>query len=521
MDKVEILLQMRRFGLDEKSEPMLIDRLSMLSVQRLLADFIEQSPENVKTLALEVTTAAFLAITMDPDRIRAYLTVVPFEERMERLPQQVQALCNALRLKMDEVTDVVLQHLKRPNPHVHRILAQGTPAVREKSPTMTLHVKPFSGLPDYNELEDGSVDFRHPNLFQNVVANQHVGDYQPSVPGMPGVDVFFKVIPPPPPWSKGPSFGRGIVHDESDHSIFSTMEGYVVQDGERIWIEDTFTVHGDVNMEVGNLSFISDIEVSGDVMADFTVQAGANLTVHGSVAGSILDAKGDVKLHLGMLGHGKGHIRSGGKVTAKYLNDGVVEAQGKILLEKEALNSHLGCKGALLAPKAVVIGGRLASSQEIQVHTLGSELRIRTEVFIGEDYAELKKTESIRHRLLELEDWIDGVTESMAMDLDHWQQPVDDPDLYIESVASLVHRMDNYRERLNDYLLAAQEYELICHDGQDVGTPLCRVEKVVHAGTIFYCFGDVFRVREDIRGPVFIKGVPDPENQKLKIQIHR
>lgn len=66
-------------------------------------------------------------------------------------------------------------------------------------------------------------------------------------------------------------------------------------------IEESLLIRGDVDVSSGNIDFIGDIMVKGNVMEGFSVTSKKNVTIFGTVTNGTVTADGDITIKLGSI----------------------------------------------------------------------------------------------------------------------------------------------------------------------------------------------------------------------------
>ena len=233
----------------------------------------------------------------------------------------------------------------------------------------------------------------------------------------------------------------------------------------------------------------------------------------------MLQAEKDIKLQRGILGQGKSIVKANGVFSAKFANETNIEAKGNIEILTEVLNSDIGSLKKILGKQAVFIGGRIVSVEEMHLGTIGSELGIRTEVFLGQDFSLLRRTDEIRKTLLEMEDLADARLEGLTTHIKHWQTDHIKETKDTDKLNELLPRLEELQALLNELVLTNQEYELLNQNTPTNQKPICYVHKKIYPGTVFYCAGDVHRVREEVSGPVTVRAEERSSRGRFKIVI--
>ena len=509
-DQALLLKWFSQQGMGDKAQAILKQHLEKPNLVAHIARFQEGFHKKTKAIFLDGFPTHFIGITIDETRMHADLTVISYVEDVPRLQSQIEGIASSIGLHLDDFSQDCIQNLLRRNlwlePYIHEVFIQGTPPLMAKASDVRFYVKPFSTSPQYDENDDGSVDFHNLNLFQNVIENQHIADHIPPEPGAPGKDVFGQIIPQNSDKKINIVCGPGVAFDEEQGQYVSTRAGYVTFSNQRISVEDTYVVEKDVDMGVGNINFVSDVTVKGDVLPDFSIQAAGSILVYGTVTGATLISDKNVNLKLGLLGQGKGVVKAGGDFCAKFVNDCRLEVSGSVEILTEAMNSKIGALKNINAREAVFIGGQVVSIGKMHLGTVGSELGLHTNIFLGEDFSSLKRTEEIRKLIEERDDLVEGRMEGIQDEVKFWQNEHSKETLKTDAIEILQQKIADVKALLNDLILAHQEYELLSQNIPKDRDPVCIVQRKIFAGSTFYFSGEVLRIRETIVGPVAVKG---------------
>ena len=528
MSPKEQLLLLQWFsqqGMSDKAQSILKQHLNKPNLVEQISRFREGFHKKTKAIFLDGFPTHFIGITVDDTRMHADLTVISYVEDVPRLQSQIEGIASSIGLPLDEFSQDCIQNLLRRNlwlePCIHEVLIQGTPPIMAKASDVRFFVKTFSTNPQYDENDQGSVDFHNLNLFQNVIENQHIADHIPPEPGAPGKDAFGQIIPQNSDKKSNIVCGPGVAFDEEQGQYISTRAGFVTFENQRISVEDTYVVEKDVDMGVGNINFVSAVTVKGDVLPDFSIQAAGSILVYGTVTGATLISDKNVNLKLGLLGQGKGMARTGGNFSAKFVNDCRLEVSGSIEILTEAMNSRIGAIKNINAREAVFIGGQVVSIGKMHLGTVGSELGLPTSIFLGEDFSCLKRTEEVRRLIEEKNNLVEGRMEGLQDEVKFWQNEHSKETLKTDAIEILQQKIVDVKAMLNDLILAHQEYELLSQNIPKDRDPVCIVQRKIYSGTTFYFSGEILRIRETIVGPVIVKGEESGRPGHYRISVSK
>ncbi len=253
-------------------------------------------------------------------------------------------------------------------------------------------------------LDDGRVDFRELNLIQSTEKGQVLCSLVPPVHGTPGKTVLGTDIPAldgkPVPLPKG----RNVIVSEDGISLLANISGQISYIDGKISVFATYEVQADVDNSTGNINFIGNVSIRGNVLSGFVVEAGGNVEVLGVVEGAIIKAGGDIILRRGMQGMGKGVLTSGGDIIARYIENSNVETRNDIKAEA-IMHSNIKCgnKLELSGRKGLLVGGSCKVGKEISAKVIGSHLATVTDIEVGVDPTIRERYKAVKEEIIQLE----------------------------------------------------------------------------------------------------------------------
>jgi uncharacterized protein (DUF342 family) len=135
-----------------------------------------------------------------------------------------------------------------------------------------------------------------------------------------------------------------------------------------------YTVDGGVNLSSGNIDFLGNVVINGDVEDGFFVKAAGNIEVNGTVERAELISEGDIIVTQGITGKGAGIVKAGHSVFAKFIENATVESGDMVIVSDGIINSHVDAAHRVLCQgkRATIVGGRVRACDEINAKTLGS-----------------------------------------------------------------------------------------------------------------------------------------------------
>src|SRR5699024_1851320 len=104
-------------------------------------------------------------------------------------------------------------------------------------------------------------------------------------------------------------------------------------------VHNVYEVHEDISLKVGNIDFLGNVVIRGDVPTGFTVKATGDVKVFGIVEAATIEVGGSIYISEGMAGLKTGTLIAKEDVYIGYINQGNVEAQNNIYVDNSILHS--------------------------------------------------------------------------------------------------------------------------------------------------------------------------------------
>ncbi|HPO02416.1 MAG TPA: FapA family protein [Treponemataceae bacterium] len=224
------------------------------------------------------------------------------------------------------------------------------------------------------ESASGKVDFKELNLVQNVVEGQPLAQKILAERGKGGKTVTGKYLEAKNGKDIPMPLGKNTRLAEDDLTIVAETNGQVLILNNKINVEPILNIDGDVSLKTGNIMFLGNVYISGNVEDGFSVKASGNIEVKGTVGKSDLDAEGDIVVGQGIAGKGEGFVHAGKSIWSKFIENTKVEAGEFVIVSDGIINSQVAANRKILCQgkRAAIIGGILSAAEEIHAKSLGS-----------------------------------------------------------------------------------------------------------------------------------------------------
>lgn len=278
------------------------------------------------------------------------------------------------------------------------ILSQGVAPKHGKDAKINIAYVPIETSLSKNDI--AQIDYKEIHKIVSVKNNDVLAVYEKETEGENGIDVYGQVISARK--GKPTKFlaSKNVELDEATMTIRATVDGIPSSAHGIFKVDPSLIIESNVDLSVGNINFTGTVSINGDVLDGFKVQSGGDVFVKGVIGACEIISAGNVIVHGGIAGKGKCVIKCK-ELHAKFLHEAQVEAEDKIVIQKEIIGSSVFCNDSLIA--GVIIGGRSVARNSIEVSVLGSDQNIETKIEVGADCKILKQYEDALSRMPELE----------------------------------------------------------------------------------------------------------------------
>jgi uncharacterized protein (DUF342 family) len=258
----------------------------------------------------------------------------------------------------------------------------------------------------------GSISQRYLGYVQNVVEGQVLAEII-DLEEFPGIRSDPRFLYPQRHLPVGPNCG---IHPENPDKIIATSNGYVFYNNGLISVKRLLNVRGHVGFHTGNIFFVGDLAVHGDVQTGFAVQA-ANVLVKGHIESSKVKGAHDVVCLAGVKGDNTSRItdepdktpdaddiqvpstliEAGGNIRLPFCEHVQLRARGNIIIDGSCLHSTVYVGGNLVI-KGRLQGGAVYANGLVYIGgQFGSDYTVPTKIMMGYapfDFLTLQKLES-------------------------------------------------------------------------------------------------------------------------------
>ncbi|MFW6030234.1 MAG: DUF342 domain-containing protein, partial [Halanaerobiales bacterium] len=288
----------------------------------------------------ELDREAELRAELSNDKLKAYLSYSPC---LGGKKIEVKDIINFLNeegisfgIKEDKLKEIIKNRQK-----VEKVLiAEGIDPVPGKDARLVFHFeknKESIGT----KRDDGSMDYFNLGLITNVEPGDVLVNKEDPVTGEPGTGVDGETIEPSKP--KDVKLPKGKNTElKDDYTLIAKDAGQVViNDRGKVEVLPIYEIRGDVDLSTGNIDFVGNVKINGNVTEGFKVRADGNVEVRGNVSIADIDAGGNVIIHHGFVGKNKSVIRAKGDVKVKFVENAKIITDKNIYVTDAVMHSKL------------------------------------------------------------------------------------------------------------------------------------------------------------------------------------
>lgn len=365
--------------------------------------------ENI-VLPDEYPGKGWLQIQTHPDKMSAEVTEFDVELYTDNLAildetwLKREIKRHGIAISNPELLGRALIQLRGKKPLKGLKIAQGVEGICAANPCL----QPVPPKAVENKPGEGDASLRQTKAIPFYRKGDVVAQITYKTPERAGLDIFGSLLPPPPPPPFKAELGEGI--QQSGDSAFEALrDGILKVETNKLDIIQTYIHQGNVSIASGNLEFDGGIIVTGDIESGCTVMALGDLEVHGSIRAANVRCYGSLKVNGGINTGMKAAIRSGGGVTADYIENSVIYCKEDIRVRRAILSSNVFCGGSIILSNsdAQLAGGEIFVQKQISTASIGFLKGAATRVHMGMNWREAIREHILISRAANLEAYVE------------------------------------------------------------------------------------------------------------------
>ena len=232
--------------------------------------------------------------------------------------------------------------------------------------------------------EDGSVDYYNSLSLAMVNVGDFLVEYFPAKEGTPGYNIYNEELPARKGKEQPRLKGSGFNVSDDGREYYSTTNGRIYLQDDKLIISPVYVVNGDLGIEEGNIRFNGDVEIKGDVRSSLEITTEGSIFIHGHVGGCKLRAGKNITIRQGVQGREKCIIEAGGDVACSFVERCVIKSGGNVYADS-IMSSEVAARNQVIvsSKKGLILGGNILGSRGVICKTAGNQVGITTNLQSG------------------------------------------------------------------------------------------------------------------------------------------
>lgn len=426
-------------------------------------------------------SAQRIKVEVSADGLQAWLRLAPDEGTLAM--EDVLAALSTAKVAIDDAVRATAQKLVESSspgaPRPDRVLIAAGRPPREAVDGAFIW-EPALEPKTSADPDEASIDYFAMSQIVTVEPETVLGRITPPTPARAGVDVYGGPLQPQTS-ARQPvtiELGAGVEPSASDPTqVISKIAGRVQLLNSVLSVVSVLDIRGDVDFRTGSIHSSVDVHISGNIRDNFHVQSEHAVIVGGCIEQATVEAASNIIVRNGILGHGKGLVRAGGQLVAKFCEEAYLVSGGDMSLSKEAMHSTLHTEGKLHLPRGSVIGGSAYAKEGAELAEVGKPAGPATEIGVGIDLQVLirlrtmdEETQASRKSAAEAEERIRPLLANLKRLPRHLKEQATELFAQIEEMK---HKIVENGKRHAELLAQAMP----------AGTPSVLISKIAHEGT--------------------------------------
>lgn len=339
-----------------------------------------------------------MEIFISEDKMRAeVIFICPQKDgellKEEDIFEQISKLNIKIGLNLSSIEDFI----KTRNYNKKYLIANGIPPGKSKDGFLKYFVDIEEKKIKPKILDDGSIDYKSLDLFENVKSGTILVSKVDPIKGENGKDIYGGIIESDKPLDV-PLLPRGKNTEISKDgkNLLSTINGCIFYRNRLVDVLPILEIKSDVDNSTGNIDFMGSVIVRGNVLTGFTIKAEGNVTIYGWVEGATIISEGNILILQGVQGSGKAKLVSYENINLNFVENTTIIAE-KDINANYIMHCNIFSNGnvSILGKRGLILGGKSVIGGNLLSKYIGSEMSDNTDITVGINYKVLNKYEEL------------------------------------------------------------------------------------------------------------------------------
>ncbi|MBQ3162495.1 MAG: DUF342 domain-containing protein [Oscillospiraceae bacterium] len=346
-------------------------------------------------------------VTITTNCSEVYITVDPPENggkevTFEDIMQELSSYKVCYGLNIDEIKRIANNRLY----NERTLVAEWTPAVNGVDGTITYRYEKQVKIAPVED-EHGFVDYKNLGLIRTIHKGDVIADITHPTEGEPGTDVKGQTLRQIPGKKASFTVGTNTELNEDETQIVASTDGNINFKSNAFVVDQVVTIAGDVDASVGNINFVGDVIVKGEVLEGFKISSKGNIVVSGNVNGATLECDGNIIIKKGCI---NSKITAHGSVTINFCEHSNIRCDGDLSSSNfvicDVYCGNLSVKGT----HGGLMGGSYTSLTSVEIPNIGTKNYTPTVLTVGDNALLAEEKTGLLNDMEKLKKTIDDLT---------------------------------------------------------------------------------------------------------------
>lgn len=443
-------------------------------------------------------------IIIDKDLLKAYLEIVPPSGGGNPCTMEmVKPALAEKNISFGINEDSIKEALEEENWGFKILVAEGKPPVNGKDAKIIYKFPLPSERTGPKIDEKGNVNYYDLGLIHNVKMGQLLVEKIPGDDGNPGTSVLGTEIPA----RKGKDIrlprGNNTVADEDELNLFATIDGHVSIADSKVIVNPVLTIARDVDFSTGDIDFVGNVCINGNVNSGFKVNSGGDIEIRGFIDGAEVTAAGSILVKGGITGCMKTLIKARDSIHAHFVENSRLDAGRDVAVREAIMQSYIKAGGNITVSgrKALIVGGIIQAGREVEARIMGSQLATQTIIEVGvnpylrEEYQILNRGKGEKKKTMDI----------INHNLQVFQRSGISPEnLSEKKKMELIKMLDNLKNLRQELEQITERIVVIENEFQKTQAAKVRVLEIVYPGVRISIGQSIYIVNDPIKYSEFI-----------------
>lgn len=175
------------------------------------------------------------------------------------------------------------------------LVAKGSESIDGEDESLQIKFDIDSDIMKLNEDSHGKIDFKNIGAVDAVLKGEVIAIKNQGREGIPGKNIFGEVLKPKAIKRIKFNAGQGC-ELINENTIVASIDGKPCMKNKTFHVFSLHEINNDVDISTGNITFLGDIKINGNVKEGMKVSSGNSINITQNVESAVISARGDINI---------------------------------------------------------------------------------------------------------------------------------------------------------------------------------------------------------------------------------